>query len=75
MVTTAVADAIGDSRYLEFDPIGEVELKGFPRPVELFVGPRRAARPRRTASTDGSAARPRRNPRVRAVRSPTWSAR
>jgi adenylate cyclase len=37
MVTTAVADAIGDSAYLLFDPIGEVELKGFPEPVELFV--------------------------------------
>ena len=37
MVTTAVADAIGDSGYLEFDPIGGVELKGFPKPVELFV--------------------------------------
>jgi adenylate cyclase len=37
MVTTAVADAIGDSAYLEFDPIGEVELKGFPAPVSLFV--------------------------------------
>ena len=37
MVTTAVVDAIGRSDYLEFDPIGEVELKGFPQPVELFV--------------------------------------
>jgi adenylate cyclase len=37
MVTTAVADAIGASGYLEFDPIGGVELKGFPEPVELFV--------------------------------------
>jgi adenylate cyclase len=37
MVTTAVADAIGESGYLEFDPIGGVELKGFPEPVELFV--------------------------------------
>jgi adenylate cyclase len=37
MVTTGVADAIGDSGYLEFDPIGGVELKGFPQPVELFV--------------------------------------
>jgi adenylate cyclase len=37
MVTRAVADAIGDSGYLEFDPIGGVELKGFPKPVELFV--------------------------------------
>jgi adenylate cyclase len=37
MVTTAVVDAIGRSDYLEFDPIGRVELKGFPEPVELFV--------------------------------------
>ena len=37
MVTAAVADAIGGSDYLEFDPIGEVDLRGFPRPVELFV--------------------------------------
>jgi adenylate cyclase len=37
MVTTAVLDAIGGSDYLEFDPIGRVELKGFPQPIELFV--------------------------------------
>jgi len=37
MVTAEVADAIGESGYLEFDPIGAVELKGFPNPVELFV--------------------------------------
>jgi adenylate cyclase len=37
MITTAVADAIGESAYLRFDPIGRVELKGFPEPVELFV--------------------------------------
>jgi adenylate cyclase len=37
MVTTAVVDAIGKSDYLQFEPIGEVELKGFPEPVELFV--------------------------------------
>jgi adenylate cyclase len=37
MVTAEVVDAIGDSGYLEFDPIGAVELKGFPNPVELFV--------------------------------------
>jgi hypothetical protein len=30
-------DGIGRSDYLAFDPIGEVELKGFPQPVELFV--------------------------------------
>ncbi len=37
MVTAAVTDAIGGSDYLEFDPIGEVDLRGFPKPVELFV--------------------------------------
>jgi adenylate cyclase len=37
MVTAAVVDAIGPSDYLEFDPIGRVELKGFGEPVELFV--------------------------------------
>jgi adenylate cyclase len=36
LVTTAVAESIGDSAYLELDPIGGVELKGFPDPVELF---------------------------------------
>ncbi len=45
MVTTAVADAIGASAYLEFDPIGRVELKGFPQPVELFVARAREAEP------------------------------
>jgi adenylate cyclase len=43
MVTAAVVDAIGDSDYLEFDPIGAVELKGFPNPVELFVARAREA--------------------------------
>ncbi len=37
MATAAVTDAIGRSDYLEFDPIGEVDLRGFPMPVELFV--------------------------------------
>jgi adenylate cyclase len=37
LVTREVADAVGDSQYLDFDPIGRVELKGFPEPVELFV--------------------------------------
>jgi adenylate cyclase len=37
MVTTSIVDAIGSSDYLEFDPIGRVELKGFPKPVQLFV--------------------------------------
>ena len=46
MVTAAVVDAIGPSDYLEFDPIGRVELKGFGEPVELFVA--RAREPRET---------------------------
>src|SRR5262245_3372074 len=41
LVTTAVSDAIGESEYLELDPIGRVDLKGFPDPVELLsVRPR-----------------------------------
>jgi len=43
MATTAIVDAIGDSNYLEFDPIGDVELKGFPEPVELFMVRARAS--------------------------------
>src|SRR6185503_2987426 len=42
MVTRPVTEAIGGSRYLEFDPIGEVDLSGFPAPVELFVARARA---------------------------------
>jgi adenylate cyclase len=45
MVTAAIADAIGESGYLEFDPIGAVELKGFPQPVELFVARAREVEP------------------------------
>ncbi len=37
LVTKPVADAIGGSEYLEFDPIGKVGLKGFPEPVDLFI--------------------------------------
>jgi len=37
LVTMSVADAIGSSEYLEFDPIGKVGLKGFPQPVDLFI--------------------------------------
>jgi adenylate cyclase len=43
LVTAAVADAIGPSSYLEFDPIGDVELSGIPEPVELFVARGRPA--------------------------------
>jgi len=52
LVTAAVADAIGPSGYLEFDPIGEVELPGFPAPVELFVA---RARPVEEAEDDDGA--------------------
>ena len=35
--TQSLVDEIGRSQYLEFEPIGEVTLKGVPEPVELFV--------------------------------------
>ncbi len=41
LATAAVVDAIGESSYLRFDPIGEVDLKGFPKAVELFIAHRR----------------------------------
>ncbi|MDX6663312.1 MAG: adenylate cyclase [Solirubrobacterales bacterium] len=37
LVTKPVRDAIKRSEFLDFDPIGEVSLKGFPAPVELYV--------------------------------------
>ncbi len=37
LVTDRVVDAIAESRYLEFEPIGEVELKGFPTATPLFI--------------------------------------
>jgi adenylate cyclase len=37
MVTAPVVEAIGESDYLEFEPIGHVELKGFGAPAELFT--------------------------------------
>jgi adenylate cyclase len=37
MATRQLVDCITDSAYLEFAPIGEVGLKGFPEPTELFV--------------------------------------
>jgi adenylate cyclase len=37
LVTDMVCGAIAGSRRLEFEPIGEVNLKGFPEPTELFV--------------------------------------
>ena len=43
VVTRGVVDAIGSSDYLEFDEIGETELKGFPHPAELFSARPQAA--------------------------------
>ena len=37
MVTRSVVEAIGASDYLDFEPIGEVDLKGLAAPTELFV--------------------------------------
>jgi adenylate cyclase len=43
LVTAAIVNTIGPSGYLAFDPIGEVELAGFPAPVDLFVARARPA--------------------------------
>ncbi len=40
MVTRSVVDQIGSSEYLSFEPIGEVDLKGFPEPVDLYTASR-----------------------------------
>ncbi len=37
LVTDAVCEAIVGSEALRFEPIGEVSLKGFPTPTELFI--------------------------------------
>ncbi|HET8814635.1 MAG TPA: MerR family transcriptional regulator [Solirubrobacterales bacterium] len=37
LVTDAVCAPIADREHLRFEPIGEVTLKGFPAPTELFV--------------------------------------
>jgi adenylate cyclase len=37
LVTEAVVDGISESEYLTFDPIGEVSLKGFPEPINLYI--------------------------------------
>ena len=54
LVTAAVADAIGPSAYLEFGPIGEVDLPGFPAPVELFVARPRAIEEDPGGDADGA---------------------
>ena len=37
IVTRAAVDQIGESEYLEYESLGELALKGFPEPTELFV--------------------------------------
>jgi adenylate cyclase len=37
LVTDAVADAVAANERLRLEPIGQVRLKGFPAPTELFV--------------------------------------
>jgi adenylate cyclase len=37
LVTQAVVEAIKESDFLSFDPIGEVVLKGFPDPISLYI--------------------------------------
>ncbi len=37
LVTDAVRQSVTDSDYLGFEPIGDVELKGFPERIRLFV--------------------------------------
>jgi adenylate cyclase len=37
LVTDRVAESVADNQYLEFEAIGEVELKGFPTPTPLFI--------------------------------------
>jgi adenylate cyclase len=37
LVTEPVRDAVGDSAGMSFEPIGEVDLKGFKEPISLFL--------------------------------------
>ena len=37
LVTDRVAASLRDAEFLEAEPIGEVELKGFPRPIALYI--------------------------------------
>ena len=44
LITRTVVDAVGETEYLDMEPIGEVALKGLPEPVELFLAMARNAR-------------------------------
>jgi len=37
LVTDAVVDGVAESEHLNFEPIGEVSLKGFPKPISLYI--------------------------------------
>jgi adenylate cyclase len=37
LVTQGLVEAISKSDFLDFDPIGEVVLKGFPEPISLYI--------------------------------------
>ena len=37
LITQQVVEAVGESDFLRFDPIGEVVLKGFPEPISLYI--------------------------------------
>ena len=37
LVTEAMVEEIEESEYLRFDPIGDVSLKGFPKPTSLYI--------------------------------------
>jgi adenylate cyclase len=37
LVTQSVVEAISESEFLLFDPLGEVVLKGFPAPISLYI--------------------------------------
>ena len=37
IITKAAVEQIGESEYLQFESLGELTLKGFPEPTELFV--------------------------------------
>ncbi len=37
LVTEPVVEGIPESEHLTFKPIGEVELKGFPKPISLYI--------------------------------------
>ncbi len=37
LVTQALLEAVKESEFLRFEPIGEVVLKGFPEPISLYI--------------------------------------